>query len=375
MKLKRRSKWFVIIGFIFVSLLSSFILIGCEKEETSSIESPSITLYQSNVRVDTATGATITSQQRLMMSTVVTLSIHADQRVPDEDLEVLFSEISKWENLLSKNIESSELSKINKSAGKTAVSVQDSVYELINLALHYGELSDGLFDISIAPVVDLWGIGTESAKVPEADALEKAMQFVDYQAVELEQSSKSVYLPVEGMRLDLGGIAKGFIADRVKDRLLELGYESAVINLGGNVLTVGQKTNNSPWLIGVRNPDSLEGTELGVLRVSDRSVVSSGTYERTFTENGVAYHHILNPFTGYPENNALASVVILSDSSVDGDALSTTVFLMGLEKGKAYIETLDHTEAIFITNDKKIYRTTGIMELFELTDTSFEIMD
>lgn len=356
---------------------------GCQNMKTEAesesgsqtgSESESATLYQSNVRVDEATGATVTSQQRLLMSTVVSVAIYDEKKVPDEDFETIFNVISQWESMLSKNIETSEISQINQQAGLKSVQVDESVVELIQIANRYSESSEGLFDITIGPLVDLWGIGTDEAHVPTEDQIESVRALMDYRAIELDEQNQTVYLPTAGMSIDLGGIAKGYIADRVKETILELGYESALINLGGNVLTVGSKTDGSSWKIGIRNPQAEDGSELGYVEVNNQSVVSSGTYERFFTENGQVYHHILNPFSGYPEDNSLEAVVIVSDQSVDGDALSTTVFLLGLEKGETFIDSLDGVEAIFITSDQTITVTGGLKNQFKLTEESYQLM-
>ena len=160
--------------------------------------------------------------------------------------------------------------------------------------------------------------------------------------------------------MDLGFIAKGFIADRLKESLLEKGVESALINLGGNILAVGSKPDGSPFEIGVRKPFDTQNTALTTLSLSDRSLVSSGVYERYFEKDGKRYHHLLDPFTGYPVENGLLGVTILSSSSMEGDALSTTAFVLGPEEGMALIESLPDTEAVFITEDYKLHYSSGL---------------
>jgi thiamine biosynthesis lipoprotein len=176
------------------------------------------------------------------------------------------------------------------------------------------------------------------------------------------------------MKIDLGAIAKGYIADAIKQVILSRGYEHAIINLGGNVLTVGTKPNSDYWSVGVRDPNGGQSDIVGVLKLRDNSIVSSGVYERYFIEDGIRYHHILNPFTGYPEQNHLAAISIVSEKSIDGDGLSTSLFVMGLQEAYAYAETRDDIEVLFITDDNKIYYTDGLEEVFVPTNTLYEVI-
>ena len=164
-------------------------------------------------------------------------------------------------------------------------------------------------------------------------------------------------------KIDLGGIAKGYIADQVKNYLVEEGIEHAYINLGGNILTLGGKTDDSNFRIGIQKPFAEDGTVMAVLPVSDKSIVSSGNYERYFKKDGKIYHHILDPSTGYPIENNLNQVTIISDKSVDGDALSTTCYALGLDEGLKLIQSMDNIEAVFITNDNTIYKSSDSVNL------------
>lgn len=172
----------------------------------------------------------------------------------------------------------------------------------------------------------------------------------------------------EGMGLDLGAIAKGYIADRIKDYLLEQGVKSATINLGGNVLCVGEKPEGTPFKIGIQKPFSDRSETIAVMNISDKSVVSSGIYERYFEKDGKIYHHILNPATGYPYDNHLVSVTIISDKSVDGDGLSTSCFALGLDKGMELINSLPDVQAVFITDDYELHYSDGFEEEISMAD-------
>jgi thiamine biosynthesis lipoprotein len=283
----------------------------------------------------------------------------------------LFAEIREYENLLSLNLPDSHISRINTAAGKEPVVVDPAVFEVIEEGLRYGRLSEGRFDITIGPLVSLWHIGYDDARVPSPEEIKAALPLVDLDRVEIEPEEMKVSLESEGMLMDLGAIAKGFIADRIADSLKSRGFERGIINLGGNVLTLGSKPGNLPYRIGIQNPWEPRGASVGVLELEDLSLVSSGDYERFFIEDGVKYHHILDTATGYPVENSLTAVTIVSERSVDGDGLSTSVFAMGLEKGYALIESLKGIEAIFITKDKKVYLTPGIEPIFTLSPGEF----
>ena len=259
----------------------------------------------------------------------------------------------KYENLLSSQIDTSEISKINNSEG-APVTVSDETVEVLQKGIYYSELSRGKFDIAIAPVSELWNFrDNEESLLPEKAALENACTHVNYQNIQIE--GNTVTLTDPQTQIDLGGIAKGYIADRLKEYLLSEGVEHALINLGGNTLAVGTKYDGSPFRIGIQKPFSEKNEVITAVEITDRSVVSSGIYQRYFEKDGRIYHHILNPDTGYPYENNLLQVTIISDQSVDGDALSTCCFALGLEEGSKLIESLDNVQAIFITNDYKLH--------------------
>ena len=241
--------------------------------------------------------------------------------------------------------------------------LSDPLAELIAAGLHYGVISDGAFDISIAPVSSLWDFTSGEGTVPDSDAIAEALELVNYRDVMLE--GNEIRFAKEGMQLDLGAVAKGYIADRIKDYLLEQGVESAIIDLGGNILCVGNRPGGDPFRIGLQRPFASYSETVATVEITDKSVVSSGIYERYFEEDGVLYHHILNPKTGYPYDNGLVSVTIISDESVDGDGLSTSCFALGLEKGMELVDSLPDVQAVFITEDGELHFSEGFEE--ELT--------
>lgn len=260
-----------------------------------------------------------------------------------------------YELLFSNKIGTSEISQINASAGSPVLVSQETI-DLISLGLNYCELSGGKFDITIAPLSDLWNF-TDNAEhtVPDPGAIEEARSHVDYRKVLVDKKACTVTLQDPQAKIDLGGIAKGYIADRLKEYLKKEGVEHALINLGGNVLTLGASFDGSPFRIGIQKPFDAQNTPIDIVEIQDRSVVSSGVYQRYFEKEGSLYHHILNPVTGYPYVNQLLQATVITDSSADGDALSTCCFALGLEEGSALIESLKDVQAVFVTEDYRLH--------------------
>ncbi|AHD04341.1 FAD:protein FMN transferase [Paenibacillus larvae] len=298
------------------------------------------------------------SETYFIFDTIVTIKVY-DPRVTDQNFKEMHDMMKDIDQKMSRTVEDSELSKIQQAAGKEAVKISDETYYVIKTAMKYAEMLDGRFDPAIGPLVSLWGIGTEGAKVPPKDEIEKNRKLSDFRKITLHDEDKSVKLEEAGMALDLGGIAKGYIADRIADYLTEHDFHSAIIDLGGNIFALGKKPDGRLWTVGVQDPAESRGNQIGNIKVDNQTVVTSGIYERYFVEDGKHYHHILDPDTGYPVENNLSSVTILTDKSIDADALAKT-FTLGLEKGLDFVEKLKGVEAVFITKDKKVYTTSGM---------------
>lgn len=308
-----------------------------------------------------------------LLGTVVQIKLPEPQ--PVELFDGAFDLIKDIENEMSINIEDSEVIRINESAGKSFVKVSSETYYVIERGKYYSELSEGRFDISIGPLVKLWGIGSEDAKVPTQSEVDNALSKIDYNNILLNESEKSVMLAEEGMIIDLGGIAKGYAADIIANYLKSHNINNAIIDLGGNVLALGGNVKTDKWNIGIQDPFEPRNKYIGIIRIKDKTIVTSGVYERNFLENGKMYHHILDPFTGYPVENSLMAVSIISDKSIDADGLSTTIFALGLEKGSELIEKLDGIDAIFVDKDKNVYITEGIKDSFTITNDDFKEKD
>ncbi len=312
------------------------------------------------------------SKSSFMLGTLIEIKLYdkGSLKVIDE----AFSRIAEIEAKMTINsAETSEIIKLNMESGQGQVKLSPDTFYVVERGKYYSELSDGLFDITIGPIVKLWNIGTEAAAVPDPAALEQSLRLVGYEALQLDKKTLTAALEKKGMLVDLGGIAKGYAADEVTAILKGHGVEHAIINLGGNMVVIGNNPSGAPWKIGIQDPTDPRGQYMGIAQVVDKTVVTSGTYERYFEQGGTLYHHILDPKTGYPAENQLISVSIITESSIDADALSTSTFLMGLDKGLQFIEQMENMEAIFITEDKRVYLTSGIRDSFMIVDEAYKL--
>ena len=243
--------------------------------------------------------------------------------------------------------------------------ISEDLAALLSEGLDITRESNGAFDIAIAPLTSLWDFTAEDPEVPDDAAIQKALPLCSSDGVTID--GEDITLLSDDIQFDVGAIAKGYIADRLKDFLIKKGVKSAIINLGGNVLCIGSKPDGTPFKIGIQKPFADRNETEAVMDITGKSVVSSGIYERCFKQDGKLYHHILNPQTGYPYDNGLISVTIISDQSVDGDALSTTCFALGLEDGLKFAEKKG-VQAVFITEDYELHYTDGFRDEIRVTD-------
>lgn len=288
------------------------------------------------------------------LNTVVKVTIYDSQ--DEKILQDALALCDKYEKIFSRTRTDSEIYLLNE--GK--LPQEDGYYilseecaELIGKGLYYSELSGGAFDITIEPLSSLWDFTSGEKQIPDPQTLVEAQKHVGYEKVELK--GNKIRFQEDGMGLELGAIAKGYIADKIKEFLISEGIESAVIDLGGNVLCIGTRPDGEAFRVGIQKPFADRNETVATAGIRDRSVVSSGIYERYFEKDGTLYHHILNPKSGYPYENGLTAVTILSDESVDGDGLSTVCFALGLEKGMELINSLPDTQAVFITEDGELH--------------------
>ena len=295
------------------------------------------------------------SEVGFYLDTVIILTAYTDD---DQVLKDAMEECSRYEKLLSATIEGSDVWRINHADGQP-VEVSDDTMEVLRCAVRIAELSGGAFDVTIAPVSSIWDFTSGEAVLPDAEKIARAAKLVDYTKLELE--GNTVRLPA-GMMIDPGGIAKGYIADSVKAWLMDKGVRHAILSFGGNVVGIGTKPDGSDWKVGIQDIDKATGEYMLVSRNNGGSTVTSGIYERGFDLDGVRYHHLLSTETGWPVQSELASVTIFSDSSMLGDALSTTAFVLGTEEGTRLIESLEGIEALFIARDRTVTMTSGAEE-------------
>ena len=309
------------------------------------------------------------------LNSVLSINILDDRN----DKEKLDNEISDmvqgYEEKFTVSSDTSEVSKISKNSGVSPVKVSKDTFELIKKSIYFSQLSSGAFDITVEPLVVLWGIGTEHPKVPSEKEIKKAVSLINYDKIELDENNQTVYMKNQGMSIDLGGIAKGYVTDKIVDYLRKKGVKSAIINMGGNIYALGNKSGN-PFKIGIRDGFSKNPSDyFCTCNAEDTSIVSSGIYERNFEHDGKIYHHILSTQTGYPVDNEIFGTTIICKSSTDADALSTTVFALGIIRGMDLIESLSNTEAIIITKDKKIYLSSGLKGKINITDKSYKFAE
>lgn len=339
---------------------------------------------QNAADTDTAAGKEPISISSIKLNTAVQITIYdsQDKSLLDDCLALC----DKYELIFSRTDEESELYKLNHRISDSAVSnqttetqptpyqingttntwhISEDLAALLSEGLSITKESDGAFDIAIAPLTSLWDFTAEDPKVPDDADIQNALPQCSSDGVTID--GQDITLPSDDIQFDVGAIAKGYIADRLKDFLVKKGVNSAIINLGGNVLCIGSKPDGTPFKVGIQKPFADRNETEAVMDITGKSVVSSGIYERCFKQNGKLYHHILNPKTGYPYDNGLISVTIISDQSVDGDALSTTCFALGLDEGLKFAEKKG-VQAVFITEDYELHYTDGFQDEIKVTD-------
>ncbi|NLK20844.1 MAG: FAD:protein FMN transferase [Epulopiscium sp.] len=316
------------------------------------------------------------SNQTFALGTVIDIQVYdKDDQKARQAIEESINRVAEIEKKMTVNKKISEVISINKNAGEKSVVVSPDTFFVISEAKKYSELSQGAFDLTIEPIVKLWGIGTNHAKIPKKEEINSLLSLVNYKDVKLNKTTYNVGLSKKGQAIDLGAIAKGYAGDEIKRVLEEQGIHTAFINLGGNVVTIGTKLDGGHWKIGIQNPLDERGKHIAVVEVKDETVVTSGNYERYFIEDGKRYHHIINPKNGYPAEAGIISSTIVTKSSIDADALSTSVYVLGLEKGMKLIKDLDDVECVIITEDNKVYITSGLKERFRIVDPQFTLVD
>ncbi|MFH1884284.1 MAG: FAD:protein FMN transferase [Planctomycetota bacterium] len=306
------------------------------------------------------------SGHRLVMGTFARIVVIAeDSSTAKKCIETAFEEIYKVDDLMSDYKSDSEISRINKDAAKTAVHLSKSTYEVLQRSIEFSKLTDGAFDVTVGPLVDLFRTEKDKRVLPSEDQIDQAKSKVGFEKLKLDDKSKTVQFAVEGMRLDLGGIAKGYAVDKAVEALQTSGAIGGMVDIGGDIRCFGAPPKGrNHWVIGVQNPnldeDIPERNLILKLKLANGASATSGDYQQFVLIEGKRYSHIIDRKTG-TSAQGLSSVTIIADNAADADALATAVSVMGTEKGLALIEKLPATEAIFITSkpEYEIIKTTG----------------
>lgn len=315
----------------------------------------------------------VPAQSEYVIGTVCTVNLY--EKGTKAAYKEIFDRLREIESRMSANAAGTEVDAINRSAGVSPVAVHEDVRSVVEAALHFAELSGGALDPTVGPLVKLWNIGSDDARVPSPAELKAALPLIDWKDVVVDDAAGTVFLKRAGMKLDLGAMAKGFAADEVARIIAKHKIPRAIVDLGGNVMAVGEKQGGDPWRVGVQDPSSERGNHIGILPVKNKTLVTSGIYERFFEQDGKHYHHILSTRDGYPVENGLISVTIVADRSIDADCLSTAAFALGLEAGKKLVESLPGVEAIFIDSDFRVTLTPGLAGTFRITDERFKLQN
>lgn len=312
------------------------------------------------------------TKTNFLLDTLIQITAYGDNA--SIAIDQAYDRINDIQKKMTASGDDSEVIEINKKAGLGFQKVSPDTFYVIKRGLYYSQSSHGRFDITVGPLVKLWGIGTDKARVPSEAEIKSALLHIDYKNVVLNENENSVMLKEPGMAIDLGAIAKGYAADEVVRILKENGIKSAAADLGGNIYVLGKKPNGSPWKIGIQDPFEPRGNTFATVDVADKTLVTSGVYERYFIKDGKRYHHILDTSTGYPVENGLVSVTIISDRSIDADGLSTAVFALGLKDGLRYVEKIPGVDVVMVTEDRKVYISSGVEKYnFRIVNSRFKL--
>jgi len=300
------------------------------------------------------------------LGTLNTITVYG--RADDALLDCAVNRVLEIDSKMSAFKASSDISRLNRSAGRESVKLSPETISLLCLAKTFGTLSGGAFDVTVRPLAELWGIGKKHNFIPTRNERDEAAKLVCDQDLVINREDSTAYLKRPKQAVDLGGIAKGYAADEVKRILIEGGVASALVNLGGNIVAIGTHPDGKPWRIGVQNPAAATGEYLGVLSVADKTVVTPGSNEQFFMKDGVRHHHILDPRTGAPARSGLLSVTAICDRSARADALTTAVFVLGMEQGMKLLQKCN-TGAVFVMEDLQVFATEGLLTDFSMSNT------
>lgn len=352
---------------IFAALAFAVLIAGCDRN--TSVQGGRTQSGEETASAENAEKSSDAKAEKSLfaMDTYMTLTAYGEHA--QEALEEAAGEIQRLDELLSTGNENSEVSLLN-DHGKAAVS--EDVAILLERSLELYQSTGGIFDITIYPVMNLWGFPSQEYRVPAETEIQAVLKNVGSDKLSYDKDT-GICTIQEGMAIDFGGIAKGYTSSLLMEVFKKYGVSSAMVSLGGNVQVLGTKPDGSDWRVAVRNPDGSDAY-LGVLEISDKAVITSGGYERYFEEQGVIYHHIMDVRTGKPADSDLTSVTIVSGDGTLADGLSTSLFVMGKDGAVDYWrKNADRFDAVLVTEDGKIYVTEGLEEKFS-SDFSYDIV-
>lgn len=340
------------------AVVASMLLTGCGSTSNTNTNNTGSASETQTTNSTTSSSTEPVSQEIFAMDTYMTVTAYGDNA--QKGVTDAIAEIERLDNLLSIGKEDSEISKLNKS-GSAALS--DDTAVMVAKALDLYKSTGGAFDITVLPLMELWGFTTQDYYVPTEDEIQSTLQRVGADKLTWDESTKTLTLG-DNQEIDLGGIAKGFTSSRIMEIFKKDGVTCGMVSLGGNVHLLGTKQDGSEWRVGIQDPDNTDDM-LGVLEADDCAVITSGAYERNFEKDGVTYHHIIDPATGKPSNSGLTSVTIVSKDGTLADGLSTSLFVMGKDKAIAYWKQhADEFDTILVDKDRNVYITEGIADGF-----------
>lgn len=318
----------------------------------------------------------LVKQEQLILGTFGSISAYSNsEKAGNKAISEAYERIGEIENLMSTSIEGSDVYTMNKNAGKEATKINSSTMDVMLEGLEYFNVTKETFNIGLGSLIELWGIGKDWQKVPTAEEITEAKNHIDLNNLEVSKENSTVFIKDPKMLVDLGGIAKGYAVDESIRILKKSGIKSGIVNLGGDIYALGTKPDGTPWRVGINNPEIGTNNSIARISVSDKSVLTSGDYERYFIENGVRYHHIIDPKTGMPADNGVVSVTIVSDTCMDADVLATSALILGVEEGLKLIESRPGVEGLLITKDKEVYVSSGLKSDLEILDNNFKIVN
>lgn len=335
----------------FSVLILIIMLVGCSNEnEVNTSKTTSTTTVNDTIPA---------SKEFFAMDTYMEVDAYGDNG--EKAVAKAEKEVNKLDNILSTGKSTSEISKLNKNKKQV---VSADTMSLIKESVIISKETNGAFNPTIYPLMELWGFTTKNYYVPKDNEIKPLLNHMDIDNIKIDERKNEVSFKDSNMKIDLGAIAKGYTSSKIIDIFKENNIKSGMVTLGGNVQVLGKKPDGSLWKVGIQNPIG-EDEYLGVLQTSDKAVITSGGYERNFTKNGKTYHHILDPSNGYPANNGLTSVTIISSDGTLADALSTSLFVMGKDKAIDFYKKSNYNfDFILYTSDNKLIISDGIEDIF-----------